>query len=323
MATIQKRGDKYRVQIRKQGQKPLTQSFTTRKDAQAWAKRVESEIERGIFLDISEAQETTVLEVVERYETEILPSKRSYPVYRFHLKPLKVNLGHLVLSTVKPSHVSQYRDQRLKEVSPATVIKELGLLQRVLTACVKDWGINLPHGNVVSQIRQPKQPQGRDRRLAVGELDKVLSELKRSPTVKAIVQLALETAMRREEITNMEWKDINIKARTLHIPKTKTDTPRTIPLSGKAIEVLSGIPRRIDGKVFDIQPHSITQAFDRACTRAGIEDLRFHDLRHEATSRFFEKGFNLMEVSSITGHKDLRMLKRYTHLKAEDLAARM
>ncbi len=129
--------------------------------------------------------------------------------------------------------------------------------------------------------------------------------------------------MRRGEIAAMKWEHVDLKTRTLTIPETKTGEPRRIPLSSRAVAVLKSLPRRIDGYVFGMRKDSITQAFDRACKRAGIEDLRYHDLRHEATSRLFERGLNPMEVAAITGHKTLQMLKRYTHLRAEDLVAKL
>jgi integrase len=116
---------------------------------------------------------------------------------------------------------------------------------------------------------------------------------------------------------------VNLKKRTAHLPKTKNGEARTMPLSSRAVATLENLPRNLDGRVFGTTYEGIHQAFVRACRRAGIADLRFHDLRHEATSRLFEKGFNPMEVSAITGHKTLQMLKRYTHLRAEDLAKRM
>jgi integrase len=131
--------------------------------------------------------------------------------------------------------------------------------------------------------------------------------------VHSFVLFAIESAMRRSEITNIKPDDINFETRTLHIPKTKTGVPRTIPLSRKAISIL-----KIVGQ-FNIQPSSVSQAFLGACRRAGLKDLRLHDLRHEATSRLFEKGLTPMQVASITGHKDLQMLNRYTHLRAQDL----
>lgn len=322
MATIQKRGNKFRVLVRRSSQS-ITKTFINKKDAEAWGRKTESGVERGLYLDVSEAQNTTLLDVVDRYEAEVMKSKRGYEADRFHLKPIRELLGRVTLATLKPSHISKYRDDRSKVVAGATVIKELGLISRVLNTAVKDWSIPLPQGNVVQQIRKPKAGGGRTRRLENGEEQKLLNALEDTHQVKAIVLLALETAMRRGELANITWQDIDLKARTLHIPVTKTDTPRTIPLSTKAVGVLLGLPRQLSGQVFRIEPHSITQAFERACKRAGIEGLRFHDLRHEATSRLFEKGLSVMEVATITGHKDTRMLSRYTHLRAEDIALKL
>ena len=121
----------------------------------------------------------------------------------------------------------------------------------------------------------------------------------------------------------MRWDHLDRRARVLLIPETKTGTPRRVPLSTAALGVLDGLPRRLDGRVWGMRPDSISQAFERVCKVAGIEGLTFHDLRHEATSRLFEKGLNPMEVAAITGHKTLQMLKRYTHLRAEDLVGRL
>ncbi len=138
-----------------------------------------------------------------------------------------------------------------------------------------------------------------------------------------IITWAIETAMRRGEISAMQWENLDRKARVLLLPETKNGTSRRVPLSSRALVALDGLPRRIDGKVWSMKPDSISQAFERVCASAGVEGLTFHDLRHEATSRLFEKGLNPMEVAAITGHKTLQMLKRYTHLRAEDLVGRL
>ena len=129
--------------------------------------------------------------------------------------------------------------------------------------------------------------------------------------------------MRRGEIAAMRWEHLDRQARVLLIPETKTGTPRRVPLSMAALAVLDALPRRLDGQVWAMRPDSISQAFERVCKAAGIEGLTFHDLRHEATSRLFEKGLNPMEVAAITGHKTLQMLKRYTHLRAEELVRKL
>jgi integrase len=128
--------------------------------------------------------------------------------------------------------------------------------------------------------------------------------------------------MRRGEMINLIWKNINFEKRTAYLPETKNGTSRTVPLSMRAIELLNKLEKTGE-QLFPVNGDSLGKAFRRVTDRAGIEDLRFHDLRHEATSRLFEKGLQLMEVSAITGHKDLAMLKRYTHLDAEKLALKL
>lgn len=129
--------------------------------------------------------------------------------------------------------------------------------------------------------------------------------------------------MRRGEISALRWENIDLKGKAILLRDTKNGESRRVPLSRNALRLLRTLLHRIDGKVFEIRADSITRAFDRACNRAGIKNLRLHDLRHEATSRFFEKGLNPMEVANITGHKTLQMLMRYTHLKIEDLAKKL
>ena len=126
--------------------------------------------------------------------------------------------------------------------------------------------------------------------------------------------------MRRGEIAAMRWEHLDRQERVLLVPVTKTGTPREVPLSRAAAAVLDALPHRPDGQVWGMRPDSISQAFERVCKAAGIEGLTFHDLRHEATSRLFEKGLGDMQVAAITGHKTHQMLKRYTHLRAKDLA---
>jgi integrase len=142
-----------------------------------------------------------------------------------------------------------------------------------------------------------------------------------SMPIAHIIRFALETGMRRGELAAMRWEHADLKSLVLLVPATKTGEPRRVPMSGRAMAVLNALPRHLGGKVWgQIHDASVSRAFARACRRAGIKDLRFHDLRHEATSRFSEKGLNPMQVAAITGHKTLQMLKRYTHLRAEDLA---
>ncbi len=254
---------------------------------------------------------------------EVSPSKKCYKKEIIRLRFLKKNLGNFILASIQGKHIAAYRDKRLNDgIAGATIVRELNNLSHVFTVAIKDWGYPL-HTNPVKLIRKPSVSKGRDRRLVKDELDYLLQALDETIEVKTIVQLAIESGMRRSELLSIEWNNVDIENRFILLPDTKNGDSRAVPLSSRALMTLEGIDRHPSGKVFLTRPDSVSQAFNRACKRAGLENLRFHDLRHEATSRLFEKGLNTMEVSAITGHKTLGMLKRYTHLKASDLALKL
>ncbi|BCA79063.1 site-specific integrase [Desulfuromonas sp. AOP6] len=341
MATITQRDSGWwQAKVRRKGQSPISQTFEFKEDAIKWARAIEREIDTQTFVSDNTAQRTTVKEVLIRYRDEVLPQLAGgAKPDRSRISRLIDCLGDINLAALDSSHISQYRDKRLlkENAAPQTVKHELGLLNRVLKQCVIDWGIHLPRGIATTNVRKPTLPQGRDRRLLSDEEERLLEVAKKSKSkeIEHIIVIAIETAARRGEIAAMTWKDIDLKKRTWHIPKTKTGVPRTVPLSRRAVATLKSLPRRIDGKVWALKrDDSITQAFERLCKRKRkingmniteelFPNLNFHDLRHEGTSRFFERGFNIMEVATITGHRDLRVLRRYTHLRAEDLAKKL
>jgi integrase len=195
------------------------------------------------------------------------------------------------------------------------------VLSRLFTIARKEWGMD-GLSNPVQSLRRPRLPKGRDRRLVGGEEDRLKACC--PPWLLPIVTVAIETAMRRNELLMMRWEDVNLQARTVHLRDTKNGEARTVPLSTVALQVLRELPRNIQGgPVFTVGDSYLSHTFLECCRKAGIDGLRFHDLRHEATSRLFEKGLSMMEVATITGHKTLQMLKRYTHLRASELALRL
>lgn len=313
----------WNAQVRRKGEPPISKTFKTKALAEQWARSIENEMDRGLFLDRTPAERTTLAELLDRYAKEVLPDKKDQKPCLYRIKVVKKHLGHYAIAKLDSKILSRYRDARLKNLGEQSVRHELLLVSRVLNIAAKEWGFHLPHDNPTSLIKLPKLARARSRRLKDEELRTLTEVLEGNPVMLCLVQFALETGMRRGEIVSLLWKDIHIKERVAILTETKNGESRCVPLSSKAVRILGNLPRRIDGKVFGLQSDSISQAFNRACQKAGIEDLRFHDLRHEATSRFFEKGLNMMEVSSITGHKTLQMLKRYTHLKATELAQKL
>jgi integrase len=228
-------------------------------------------------------------------------------------------------------HLSEYRDQRLEVVSSQTVIHELSLLRAIFRLAAHDWGIPFPLG--IPTIRLPKTPRGRTRRLVEGEEEVLLSLCEDDTVLRDFILLALETAMRRSELINLCWEDIDLNSRILSIHKTKNGIPRQIPLSDKAIKILRCLvddrvtngeqSENSSGPVFNLSATAISHRFARLREKAGIRDLRIHDLRHESISRLFELGLNQMEVAAISGHQTVAMLQRYCHLSIGHLSSKL
>ena len=337
MATFRKRSGSWQALVKKKGYGQLSRTFDTKAEAEVWARQLEAEMDRGVFVSRKEAENTTLLEALSRYGREIVPTKKGAVQERSRIRILSLSpLAKRSLASLQGKDVAAYRDTRLKEVAPNTVRLELALLSHLFTIAVKEWGMS---GliNPVAQARMPKKSPGRDRRLLPGELDRILAASE-SPVLPDLARFAVETAMRQGEIAGMTWPMVDLKKRTVTLLETKNGEKRIVPLSTEALRILSSLTRRIDGKVWGVTNHAVSVAWRRALARARkayekeckekkekpdpafLVDLTFHDLRHEATSRFFERGLNPMQVAAITGHKTLQMLKRYTHLKAEDLA---
>ncbi len=322
MASFRKRSNRWQVRINRDGHRTLVKTFSNRTDAEAWARRTESELERGLWRDSMEAERLTLADALLRYHQDRGNALKGVKADLSRAKVVSGSaIGRMTLARVSSAELSRYRDELAKQgYSPTTVKKFLALVSRVFTMARLDWGMAV--ANPVQAVRKPQDANARTRRLEGEELARIIAATE-SPELGAVVRLAVETAMRRSELLGLRWAEIDFQRKVAQLLVTKNGDARTVPLSSKAIEVLRAMPRRIDGKVFGITPDSVTQAFSRACERAGIKDLRYHDLRHEAVSRLFELGLNPMEVAAISGHKTLAMLQRYTHLKAEDLALKL
>ncbi len=220
-------------------------------------------------------------------------------------------LARRFVAGVRGVDIAHWRDERLCKVTPATVKRDLVLLGHVFEVARKEWGI-YAH-NPVRDIKLPAGGRPRDRRLQSGEEIRLFTACRkaRNRWLLPLVQLATETTMRQGELLRLRWEHIDLQRRTAHLPDTKNGEARTVPLSMTAVAALRDLPRSLHGDVFPgVTTEAVKRSYMRAIRRAGIEDLRFHDLRHEATTRLFEKGLNIMEVAGITGRKDRRLLRR-------------
>jgi integrase len=329
MATIRElESGKWQAQVRRRGMRPAVKSFNTKTDADRWARVLESEIDRGMFVDRAEAERATIGELIDRYLAEVTPHKKSARNDAQRLKFLKRHFGAYSPAALRPTHVAAFRDARLKAgLSGSSVVKELNSLAHVLDVAIKDWGITLP-SNPAKLVRRPPVARGRARRLLPGEESKLMAacEASNARMLAPIVRFAMATGMRMGEMLALEWRYVDMAQRVATLPDTKTGDARQVPLSSAALAAISSLPRHIkDGRVFWTwaRADSLKNAWRRAVKAAGIDDLRFHDLRHEAVSRLFELGLNPMEVAAISGHKTLQMLKRYTHLRAAELVLKL
>lgn len=323
MATITPRGPyRFEVQIRRKGYPSQTKTFSTREEAELWAMETELAMRRGTWVCRKEGETTTVAEALERYAREITPKKRGAPHEKYRVNRLKAEpVFQRPLAALHGGDLAKWRNDRLKRYSPSTVRRDLTIISHLYTVARKEWG--MPYlENPVGAIRLPSEAEGRDRRLEPGEDARLLAAARDiHPDLEALIVVAIETGMRRAEMTGARWEWV--RGAVLRLPITKNGTARDVPLSSRALGALSALPKRLDGRIFGISADWASRAFLAACRAAEIEGLRLHDLRHEATSRFFEKGLNVMEVAAITGHKTLGMLRRYTQLRAEDLARKL
>jgi integrase len=326
MATIRRRGDSWQAQVRRKG-RTVSRSFIQKTDAQQWANQAEIEADRrGLSSDRRALSNLKVSDVLERFRDSVIPLRPGRKIETIVIDAFLRNpLAKVTLLHVTPSHFATYRDERLTTVKAATINRQLGLIHHIFEVARTDWGI--PIDNPIKGIRKPKADRPRERRLSGDEFERLLEALKqsRNPLLGAVVRFAIATGMRRGELLNARWKDLNWQVETLYIPVTKNGEPRTIPLSFEARRVIVELAIAWAGteRIFPTTAEAVKLAWKRLTKRAKIADLHFHDLRHEAVSQFFERGLSIPEVALISGHKDPRMLFRYTHLKAEDVARKL
>ena len=325
MATITKKKHGYCVQVRRKGFTPVSRTFASHADAVAWASKEDARrtSSRPIGI-VGDLKRTTLRDILERYLREVSPRNRGHEIERYQLaKVLRAPLADMSLQNLSASAIAMYRDERLQEVTAGTVCRELHHIQHSLTIAMREWGYHL-EVNPAQKVRKPKLQNARNRRVSQNEIDRLVAELREleRQDVIAVILFAVETAMRRGEILSLEWRYVDLKRRTAHLPRTKNGHARTVALTNGAVAVLESQPRE-SSLVFPVSSDALKMCWRRIIVKTKIEDLHFHDLRHEAVSRLFEMGLSMPEVALISGHRDPRMLMRYTHLVPYQLAKKL
>lgn len=328
MKNIIKRGEYgFRVRVYCNGQYK-TATLDSLKDAQIWRDRVKANQELDLDkkeikksrVTQREAKSFTLRQALERYAREVTPLKKGAAVELTRInKAKKSTLVSKSIYLFTPDDALAFLDEI--GGSENNKRKYASLISHLYKTARQQWRMEV-HNPVAGEIKLPSNGKPRDRRLQGNEAALLLNNLQGE--TKAIFELAIETGMRRSEMLSLEWCNVDLKKLVAVLTDTKNGESRAVPLSTTAIRVLRGLQRGIgEGKVFTITQSQLRDTWEAARTAAGIPDIRLHDLRHEAASRLFEKGLNVMEAASVTGHKTLSMLKRYTHLNPTDIAKKL
>ena len=328
MATIIKRGSyQFQASIRRKGYPTQIKTFETRRDAEAWSRSIESEMDTGRFVPTKEADQTSLYDALKRYADEVTAHKRSS---KSELRRIAVWQKHPLaqrsLSQIRGADIASYIRERRASVSSGTIRLDLALISHLYTIALQNWGLE-SLDNPVLKIKKPAPGKARDRRLENGEEERLLEACNTSrsaPWLGAAVGLAIETGMRAGEILSIRWSQVQMKERAIRLDETKNGDSRTVPLTRHAVKILETLPRSIDGRVIAAfyDSNGMGNAFATARKRAGMEGIRFHDLRHEAASRFAQI-FSAQELARVMGWRTMQMALRYYHPRLDELLQKM
>jgi integrase len=304
MSSIRKRGNKYQVQVRTQGQK-ITKTFNKLSHARRFSVYYENKILLGNHLQTLN-KNLSLRDLINKYLKEITPLKKGKDREQQRLnRLLREDLVNQKIYKLITKDFIEFKNRRIKDGN-RTCRYDLALLHHIYNTAIKQWCYPITH-NPLSNIQKPRCNPPRERRLNDNELKYILNHNFKNKSMNSIIKLAIETGMRKSEILSITNDDI--KDNYILLSDTKNGNARKIPLTKKVKEIISKskLP-------YSISCNAVRLNWSRMIKKTGILDLHFHDLRHEAISRFFEKGLSIPEVSLISGHKDVRQLMRYTHL---------
>lgn len=318
----------FQLCLRRQGMAPQFITFDTWAQAEQARLAMEANLSVSIVRDYAVAATVTVRQLMERYLAEVVPQHKGADVEANRLKRLMRDEPFVdkKLAALCTEDLQDFITDRLTDVAPATVDRDLDILSQVLRYADDVWKIGAAD-SPFKGLRRPKYFNERDRRLSPDEETALLAAARadENPYVEPAILLALETAMRRGELLALTAADIDFERRHALVRDSKNGRARKVPLSDRAIEVLQALIAQGTHLLLDLTANALKIAFfRRVIPAAGLDDLHFHDLRHESISRLAESGkFQMIELQAISGHRDTRMLQRYAHLCSGNLADKM
>jgi integrase len=312
---LYRRGKFFWFSITYQG-KRIQESLKTdnRKLADKLYAKVLTDIVEGRYFDSVKAKSTTFEEMTNKYLKERAHSRDSTSI-----KPLHAFFTGLMISQMTTKVIAEYRNMRLQSVKPATVYQELAFLRRMFNVAIKEW--EWFKDNPVSRLSfSVGNRNARARWLTLDE-EKLLLEKAINPVwLRSLLMVALHAGMRRGEILDLRWQNVDLSKRLIRVVRSKNGERRTIPMSSTLLNLFKDMTvRDISGRVFPISKSSVRHAFDQVVEKAGLEDFRFHDLRHTFATRLVQNGVDLFKVKELLGHKTITMTMRYAHHYPESL----
>lgn len=317
---------RYRVLIRKQGYAPVSETFKKKSDAEKWRRKTLVDMDKRVYVADSKQP---VRELFEKYRDEVTPRKPGARWEKVRLEKFLKTAGFMRQTVGQMSYrdMQAWRDARLKEVSDASVRRELNLISAVFTHARNEWHVAMLE-NPVSRCKRPANPKNRKRRVSQAEVESLWNHFDTQIHTKQsyipwMFEFAIETGMRLGELCKLRWKDVNQEERWLYVLPSKNGDDRHVPLSDRALALLVGVrmTNAKDERVFPVNAGSTGTKFREACKTLGIVDLHFHDTRHEACSRL-AKIFTLLELAEIIGHRDINSLRVYYNPTAAELASK-
>ena len=318
MASIRKRNGLWQAQVRSRSLGSVSKSFHNKSDAVAWAKVQEAMMQTGEWKP-KDQRYSTIADLMKTYLVKATPRKKGAETETRRLNRLlkEQALMSIRLDEAKPHHFATFRDRRIKDGNRACQY-DLVLLRAAWNTARIEWGWDLGD-NPLTLIRFPRSNPPRERRLRQGEYETLMAACIETKVwyLWPMIEIAIATCMRRGEILKLEWKHIDFERAKALLPSTKNGRSRWVPLPSNIIDLLKTLPQENE-RVFPITDVAVRQSWDRLRKRAGITDLKFHDLRHEGISRQFESGLSIPQVMAISGHQTASQLFRYIQLKDTD-----
>lgn len=312
---LYRRGKFFWFSISYQGNR-IQESLKTdnRKLADKLYAKVLTDIVEGRYFDTTKAKNTKFEEMIDKYLKERAHSRDFTSV-----KTLLAFFSGYMISQVTTRLIAEYRAMRLQSVKPATIYQELAFLRRVFNVAIREW--EWLKDNPVSRLSfSVGNRNARDRWLTLEEEKRLLDSATNPAWLRSLIFVALHTGMRRGEILDLRWQNVDLLRRLISIVKSKNGEKRTIPMSNSLYNLLKGMNvRDISGRVFPLSKSSVRHAFDAVVEKANLEDFRFHDLRHTFATRLVQNGVDLYKVKELLGHKTITMTMRYAHHYPESL----